>query len=50
MLWRANGKKGTTEALKEWLANKDRDLREGEEDIESGTTSRTEKKSSTGGA
>jgi hypothetical protein len=46
MLAWENGKEGTVEMLKEWLANKDWDLREREGDFGSGggSTNRTEKK------
>jgi hypothetical protein len=47
MLARENGKEGTAEVLKEWLANKDQDLREREGDGENG--SGTERKSSSTG-
>jgi ankyrin repeat protein len=47
MLARENGKEGTAEVLKEWLANKDQDLREREGDGENG--SRMERKSSSMG-
>jgi hypothetical protein len=50
MLARENGKEGTAEVLKEWLANKDQDLREREGDGGSGSRSGTERKSSSAGA
>jgi len=48
MLARENGKEGTAEVLKEWLANEDQDLREREGD--GGSGSGTERKPSSTGA
>lgn len=49
MLAQENRKKGMMEVLKEWLAYKDQDLRELEEDIRSGSGSVTGEKSSSSG-
>ena len=47
---RENGREGTAEVLKEWLANKHRDLRERERDIGSGSGSGSGGKTSSSGA